>query len=343
MIRAWMFFLLIAAAGPAGQAYAQEEADEVEAAKEHFDAGVKYFNEGKIDDALKEFRVSYKLKPHWKIRFNIAMCYYEKKAFVDAAREMSKFLNEGGNEIPEKQKAMSTDVLTEARKNVGIIKFSGEMEGTTVQVDGKEVTELEAGQQIYTLPGKHHIFVQYKDKVILDEEIELEAGMAREIVTTVVSGGGTGEVEVKVEKPGPEGENPLPPPPDEGKGKAMLSAGIGLIAAGAAGLIVGSVLGGLVFKEKSDMQKAQDDYMEEYNNGARDPDTLADLEKDRDDHYDTAKGYAMGANVLIPLGGALVVTSIVLLVLGTKKAGEARPATAGLLLGPSSLALDVRF
>ena len=342
MRRAWLFFFLISVAGPAGQAHAQEEADEVEAAKVHFNAGVKFFNDGKIDEALKEFKVSYKLKPHWKIRFNIAMCYYEKKSFVDAAREMSKFLNEGGSEIPEKQKAMSTDVLTEARKNVGIIKFSGQMEGTTIQVDGKEVTELEAGQQIYTLPGKHHIFVQYKDKVILDEEIELEAGMAREIVTTVVSEGGTEEVEVKVEETGTGGEKPLPPPPGEGKGKAMRNAGIGLIVVGAAGLIVGGVLGGLVFKEKSDMEKAEDDYMDEFN-GGRDPDTLADLEKAQDDHYDKAKGYAMGANVLIPLGGALVVTSIVLLVLGTKKSKEARPATAGLLLGPSSLALDVRF
>jgi hypothetical protein len=158
----------------------------------------------------------------------------------------------------------------------------------------------------------------------------------------VVSEGGTEEVEVKVEKTGTEGEKPLPPPPGEGKGKAMLSAGIGLIAVGAASLIVGGVLGGLVFPEKSEMDKAYDDYMDEYN-GARDPDTLADLKKDRDDHYDTAKGYAMGANVLIPLGGALAVTAIVLLVLGTKKSKEARPATAGLLLGPSSLTLDVRF
>lgn len=318
--------------------------DEVEAAKEHFGKGVEHFNKGDYGEALKEFKVSYKLKPHWKIRFNVGMCYYELKRHVEAAREISKFLKEGGSEIPAKQQEKAKEILSEAKKNVGIIKFSGDMESTVVKVDGEEVAELEMGQQIFTEPGKHAIFVRYKDQVILDEEILLEAGTAREIVTTVVTSGDGEEAAVKVEEAEPD-EEALAGGAAGGDGawKKQRLAAYGLLAGAAVSLIIGGVLGGLVIKEKGLMQDAEDAYMEEYD-GARDPVVLARLEKDQSDHYDTAKGYALGANILFPLGGALAVASIVLFAVSAKKKKkESRPEPVSLLAGPASLSLELSF
>jgi hypothetical protein len=338
-----MKYLLTLLCLAAGLAFIRAAAaqDEMEAAKEHFGKGVEYFNKGDYGEALKEFKVSYKLKPHWKIRFNVGMCYYELKRHVEAAREISKFLEEGGSDIPAKQQDKAKEILSEAKKNVGIIKFSGDMESTLVKVDGEEVTELEMGQQIFTEPGRHAIFVQYKDQVILDEEITLDAGTAREIVTTVVQSGEGEEAEVKVEEAGTE-EGALPEVPD-GAWKKQRYAAYGLLAGAAATLVVGAVLGGLVFKEKGLMEDAEDAYMEEFD-GARDPDELARLEKEQGDHYDTARGYAMGANILIPLGGALAVTSIVLFAVSArKKKKESRPLSVSLLPGPASLSLHATW
>jgi hypothetical protein len=176
--------------------------------------------------------------------------------------------------------------------------------------------------------------------VILDEEITLEAGTAREIVTTVVKSGDEEEAEIKVEETETVEETL---PVGDGAWKKQRHAAYGLLAGAVVSLIVGGVLGGLVIKEKGLMRDAEDAYMDEYE-GAADPDELARLKKDQDDHYDTAKGYAMGANILFPLGGALAVTSIVLFAVSArKKKKESQPKPVSLLAGPASLSLKVSF
>lgn len=310
--------------------------EEVEAAMEHFGEGVKKFGGGDYAGALKEFKVSFKLKPHWKIRFNIAMCCYELGRYVETAGELSKFLHEGGDKILEKPKKRALEVFSDVKKRVGIIRFGGEAEDAVIEVDGKEVTRLEAGQQVFVEPGEHHVYVRYGGEVVLDEDVSIEAGTAREIVTTVVEKAEEPEEEMEVEEAEPAGGPPA------GPGKGLRTGGYVTAAAAAVSLVVGGVLGGLVLKEKGSMKDAEDEYLELHEDDPGDP-RLAELVKERDDHYDTAGGYALGANVLFPLGGALAVTSVVMFVMASKKKKETRIERATLLPGPGSLSLEVRF
>ena len=323
-------------------------ADEVEKAKEHFTQAIQYFNEGKMYESLQEFKASYHLRPHWKIRFNIAMCYYELKNYVEAAVEMSSFIKEGGGEVPEKQKSKADDMMKELKKKLAVLRFSAATGDMVAIVDGKSIADLKPGKDMYFLPGKHEVLLKHKGNVILDEKIELEAGVIKELRTTVVEKEGEDETSVTVgeeEKGEEEEEEDLPVAAGMSpKKKKMRTGAYATLGVSLAALALCAVMGGLVLSEKSKMQDAEDAYMVEYN-GSKNPDILADLEQQQDDHYDTAQGYATGSNALLGVGAGVAVASIVLFALSAKgrktekRTGSAMP----LLVGPGSLSLQLSF
>ena len=338
-----LFFILLLCAGREARA-----ADEVEKAKEHFTQAIQYFNEGKTYEALQEFKASYHLRPHWKIWFNIATCYYELKNYVEAAVAMSSFIKEGGGEIPEKQKIKADDMMTELKKKLAVLRFSGTTGEMVAIVDGKSIADLKPGKDMYFLPGKHEVLLKHKGNVILDEKIVLEAGVIKELRTTLVEKEGKdetrmtvgqkeeGEEEEEEDLPGAAGMSP--------KKKKMRTGAYATLGVSLATLALCAVMGGLVLSEQSKMQDAEDAYIAEYE-GNGNPDILADLYQQQDDHYDTAQSYATASNALLGVGAGVAVVSIVLFALSAKgrktekRTGSAMP----LLLGPGSLSLRLKF
>jgi tetratricopeptide (TPR) repeat protein len=309
-------------------------------AKQLFGKAVEHFKEGKYEDALEEFNECYKTTPHWKIRFNIALCHYQLKNYCPAAEELTRFLEEGGMNIPEKQRTAADGILSELKKKLAILQLSGEIENSIVIIDGKLRHALKKEETIYLQPGSHHVVVDYKGTIILDEEFMIDAGTSREIHTKVVKTSeeqeGKGSAELIAT---PAGSEELA----GGKTKAAIlkrNIAYGMVAGAAAAILVGSVMGGLVFKEKKQVKDDEEDY--------QDPDTPPEdrpgLLKDRDEHYDRGMQYATAADILLPLGGAMAVTGIVLFVISAKEkksvAGEKKTA---LSVGPGSFFFSYQF
>jgi hypothetical protein len=319
-----LFLATIFLAGKPAFPQAGNEASEK--AKELFSAAVEHFKDGKYEDALKEFDETYKLNPHWKIRFNIGICHYQLKNYVRAAEELTKFIEEGGTYIPEKQQTMAGEILSELKKRLGILKLSGEIENSIVTVDGKVRHGLTKDEAIYLQPGKHNVVVKYKGSIILDEELTIDAGTSREIHAKVLKAAEEKEGKGPAKLTGTPAEKEKLPAESAGEKTraAVLKSNIayGMAAGAAVTIIAGSVLGGLVFKEKNEVEDAEG----KYNDPETPPEDRPGLLKDRDEHYDRGMQYATAANVLIPLGGAMAVTSIVLMVISIK---EKKPAAGG--------------
>lgn len=354
--------LVMVAAGPG---YGQGSENE---AKAHFQAGVKLVGDDDYGKALEEFRAAFTLKPHWKIRFNIAVCQYELKNYADAAGELTLFLEEGGKDVPKNQKKMAQDFLSDLKGKVGVLVLTGEIEGAAVSIDGKVREDVEPGEEIFLEAGTHRIAITFKGKTILDEEVDIKTGASRQIHAAVIGegegeGGGLKVTSQTTETEGKSSQSEL----DTGSPemieaiRAMVmkeiseeqktqtstriekqkAAAWATIAVGGAALVVGSVLGGLVFSEKSKL----DDIEKEFDGlGPADTERAEKLQSQWDDHYDRAEKYAMTSNVMLPLGGALALTGIVLIAVSVKQEKKIETgSSAGLSLGPGTLYLDLRF
>lgn len=141
------------------------------------------------------------------------------------------------------------------------------------------------------------------------------------------------EVEPEPEpEPEPQPEPEVEPVPDPGiekdkrKRKAMRGAGFGLLGVGAGALIGGAVLGALA---QSDNTRA---------------DEAASL-ADRQDLLGSSKGKALGADIMFGVGGALLVTGVVLVVLGYKKPKTGSRVAVSPSFGPrgGAMTMQMRF
>jgi hypothetical protein len=341
-----------------GAAYGQENSEA--SAEKHFNSGVKLFNKKKYEKALAEFDLSFKTYPHWKIRFNIGLCHFELDHYVEAAEQFSAFLREGGKEISQTQKKHAENRMDELKQKLGILRISGKSGKWTVTVDGDPREDLDEGQDIYLLPGKHAVTVAVEGKTLLDETVSMAAGKTEEL--TVSGGAGSGgkeagepESTAKIKEgiiamemesgAGKDKETVEEAAPEQKKKRpGTWKAAWGTLAAGVGCLIAGTTLGVFQLKEKGLMEDAEDDYVDMHGTPGVTAEQLEAIEKKRDSHFYKARDYFIATTALLGAGAALTASSIALFAVSAKKRSE-RPAgrLPGVLAGPGFFHLKINF
>lgn len=106
----------------------------IQQARDLFQAGVKSSNEGKNDEAISNFQNSYKLRPHGVTQMNIGLCYQQLKQHVNAIESFDKALGSGDlsqDQITQTQeaKAKSQETLKQQIDN-NVIKPLWKATGT---------------------------------------------------------------------------------------------------------------------------------------------------------------------------------------------------------------------
>jgi tetratricopeptide (TPR) repeat protein len=327
--------------------------DAKEEAADLFFEGVLLFDQGKHASALEKFTKSYALHHHWKTLYNIGMCYLELNDLPNAADKLAQFLDEGAGKI---QKEIVEDVAASLKKimaKVGIIRLTGYLEGGVLTIDGVENPRGAQGKEVFVLPGVHSIKLVSGKFLLIDKKITIEGGEEKEIYVlepstgTVIVDTGTGGEGAKVKGPSEEEIREMQ------KRRTLKSAGWALFGLGLACLGAGFAAGGVALAGKSDVEKLQDKYKDEFD--THDAAYLAPILKDRNDKYDAAMNASLASTVLIGVGGAAAFVSFILLPFGYKKAKvEKKPETKpqkkiekkadlDLLIAPDSLGLNVSF
>lgn len=121
------------------------------------------------------------------------------------------------------------------------------------------------------------------------------------------------------DEPKPE---PAQPPADDAKYKKMRTAGFVLLGVGGVGMAVGGILGGVTLAKQNQLE------------GIHDYDARRELGKQ-------GKGLALGTDVLLFGGGALLLTGVILVAVSASK--RRAKAVAGRRLWPTGLGLAGRF
>jgi len=173
-IFASLILLVAAQSGVAGNPKAES--------KQYFQKGIKLFNSGAIEEALVQFHKAYVAYPHWKIRKNIGLCYMQLGDNVLALQELYGYMEEGKNELSEKEKQAVMNVIFSVLEKVGIIRFTMIPPNVKVVLDGQVNNDAGFGKDIYVDPGLHVISVMNeKDQLLYREEMTINAGDQKEI------------------------------------------------------------------------------------------------------------------------------------------------------------------
>lgn len=324
--------------------------DKTQKAEDHFNSGVAFFGNGEYADALIKFSASYKIMPHWQIRFNIGMCHYKLGNDLEAARELSSFIEEGGEDIPSKQYEQAAKFLSELEKKTGILMVYGLTEDAIVDIEGEEFRELENGKKIYLLPGEYHVVITAKNRVLVDKNETIKAGGIKEIYAAFI------EMEIeKGDEEKPEDINGKKPKETHEKiktiqekttlkaGKKKIIAAWATIGASGGLIIAGSVMGALLLNEKSKMRDVEDEYLSLHDEGASSAE-LEGLWNKRDSIYSKGMNFSIAADILLASGGVLAVTSLTLFLLSKKdKVKEKHSTDISCFMSRNGLFFTVKF
>ena len=167
-----LLFLLIGLSGTAGQADSSTD----DAAATAFDEGTRQFRDGDYKAAALSFQDAYRLRPAWKILFNIGQCRAAAKAYGPALEAFEAYLSEGGDEVQQDKKYNVISEIRTLRELVGYVDIDA-TDGMTVFLDGEE-------RGVAPLPGpvalsagvNHQIVVMQGDETVLDREIRVNSG-----------------------------------------------------------------------------------------------------------------------------------------------------------------------
>jgi tetratricopeptide (TPR) repeat protein len=133
---------------------------EKDEAKERFQKGLAFVDEGDCKKAIVEFKEAYKAYPVSVILYNMALCYDDMHRYALAMEYYKQYL--------DTEKKVSADQLDAIEKRIstletflGTLRLSCNIDGAAVTVDGNEAGETPL-QEIYLETGDHKIIVEKK-------------------------------------------------------------------------------------------------------------------------------------------------------------------------------------
>jgi hypothetical protein len=279
-------------------------------AKSAFEEGKVAFDTKKFSEAADAFRKANRLKPNWKLLFNISQCEAAAKRYGLAVETFESYLAEGGDEISLERRDEVLAELKRLRGMVGSLDVRAP-EGCVVVVDNIERGKTPLSGHVLMAAGKEHrVQITRLNGTLLDRMIRLSGGQVLLV-----------EVEDKAEplahKPEPK---PEVEPLEEETGSVLkteekrLLKTVGWVTVGVSGalLVGGAVTGAMALSLDDDLEKVCPGNV-----------CLPGLEEDRD-RLDTL---TVTTDVLLGIGVAAAVAGVVMLIVDSQR-GEKDKNTA---------------
>lgn len=273
-----------------------------------FKRGAEALEDGKLENAVTEFRRSLDVVDSPNTRLMLARTLAKLSRPVEAYRELELTVTAAEQAAQtDKKYATAADAArtesAEVRSQIGLVtvKVSGAENGDALSVGGETVERAAWERPIAVVPGKVRVVLK-SARGEVTREVDVAAGGSADVeIAPQAPPAASAPVEAKVETP------PLAPSPPTTRTIGYIAGGVGI-----AGVVTFAVFGAM---NNSKFRKLQDDCI----NNVCNP----DLESERD----TGKTYQTIANVGLVAGVVGLGTSAVLLLISSG-GGESSPAKA---------------
>lgn len=307
------FVLFFAAAPPVHAQPAGDGEATAASAREHYNAGVKAFNDGRYGEASLEFEAAAAAKPSPIPLFSAAQAWERASAPDRAADDYARALALPGMRGDQVQQAKERLAALEAM--LGRVSVTGP-DGTHVQLDSN--TERPVPATLHGAVGVHTLSVVKPDGSVERRSVVLERGKATSLDVTAPPPEATATAPKPEESAPPPPPPPPPaPPPPPSDGNGLHTLGFTAIGVGGASLLAGVLLG----------MQALD---------AKDAYSAAPAQQT----YDHANSLARWTDIAFIAGGVFVAGGVTLVLLPSK--GTAAPSAA-LAAAPNGVVLKGSF
>jgi hypothetical protein len=282
-------------------------ADDADDAKDLYSKGVALFEQLKFQEASVAFRKAYELRPTWKIQYNIGQCEASAKRYGLAVEAFEAYLVGGGDEVPVDRRDYVVEEIRRLQTLVGRLDVAAP-EGVEVVVDGEVRAKTPLTGPVRVAVGNHEVALKRGDETLLTKTVNIAGDMTTTVRLSDESPEGAETAPPEPETgPGPE---PAPqaepaPTPETSAGKPLVTAGWAGIGTGLAVVVAGAVTGALALGKSNDLED-------------RCPDKQSCPASNRD-LKTSADTLSLTTNVLLPLGGVVAATGLVLVILGKKQ------------------------
>jgi tetratricopeptide (TPR) repeat protein len=318
--------ILFAAAPSAG-----DPGSKAERSKEFFDRAIILFNAGDFKGALENFEESYSLRNHYKVKYNIGVCLFSLKEYVDAGNALEEYMagakDHGGLDASLEEKVRK--IIKEIDGKTARLAFHVDAEGADILVDDTKIGPSPLDRKVYVQAGSHTLGVVFPDGKAWASSVTLVNGELRDVT-------------VKHGKAGVVKEQPKTPHEEvkETKGE-MLSAGekageekgqkpgarrgwrAGAYAAfgTAAALLLGGTAAGIItLQKKKDIERMDGTCLDEACD--LDPAAHALYADKRKKTYDEAVLASSLSTAFLVVAGAAAAVGVAAVVLSMPRLGE---------------------
>jgi hypothetical protein len=152
-----MLCLLCGLALPLASAAQQNVGEREQEAGARFERGVELYGEGNLDAALVQFERAYELIPNYRVLYNLAQLQAERHEYVAALSFYERYLEQGGDEVPEARRVESLAQIESLRERVGQLWVESDVAGAKLFVDDELVAELPLSSPIPINAGLRHV------------------------------------------------------------------------------------------------------------------------------------------------------------------------------------------
>ncbi|MEM7606819.1 MAG: PEGA domain-containing protein [Myxococcota bacterium] len=222
-------------------ASASAHAQDREAARAAFGAGVSAYGEGRYDAALASFQEAYRIAPHPSVRVNMANCYEQLGRPVEALNHFERFLIESENASAD-QRAEVRSAIARLQAQVGEVFLRVTPEGASVTIDDDTTLRAPILDGIKLVAGEHRLRVESEGYAPYEQTFTLEGGGRQEVAVQL-----EGAVSTEVEAPDEV---------DDGEGFSLPTP-VWISAGASAALGIGAIISGvLALRSNSDFDDA---------------------------------------------------------------------------------------
>jgi tetratricopeptide (TPR) repeat protein len=150
-------------------------------AEQHFQRGVKLFDDGDYKLALVEFQRSYELVPVYRVLYNIGSVEFQLGRYANARRTLTRYLEAGGDKIPDKRRADVLQDLEALKIRTAQLRLVVDVPGADVLLDGEPIGRSPLADRQLVDAGAHRLEVRKNGFATATESVTLAGGDDRTV------------------------------------------------------------------------------------------------------------------------------------------------------------------
>jgi hypothetical protein len=164
-----------------------EDPDANRRAHEHFDAGMRAYDEHDYRAAIEQFSLASSLVPSADLWFNIARAYEQLSEYDAAIEHYQRYLRDRVDPPDRadveahiedlRREAEAARLAASQRATTGTLRIQGNIDGASVALDGRAIGRTPIASAITLAPGPHRVQVTHAGRMPFEAVVNVEAGV----------------------------------------------------------------------------------------------------------------------------------------------------------------------